>query len=163
MDILAENEGKIYARAAVDGQTPFAPPFSGVPFPCLIWDYDGCATDAARSAIAKALLDAGCRYAVCAGKNCEAWHDAVDAELVLAHLHESDEVTDPAMVLTTWHEGEGPDEVAFFFVLNTNYGDHDFRRYLVLHVGTGTTQKQVDTAVRKYALGDSAVSESMSL
>ncbi len=156
MNVLAEHDGKIYARATIDGPDGFASPFSGALFPCLIWDHDGHFTDAGRSTIARELLAAGCRYAVCGGENCEAWHDAVDEVFVAAHLEDPDDVQDTAFVMTSWHEGESPDDVAFFFVLNTNFDAHDFRRYLVLHVGAGPAQNQVDAAVRKHALNENA-------
>ncbi len=157
MNVLAENDGKIYARAAITGPDGFTSPFSGLPFPCLIWDHDGRFTDAGRLAIARDLLEAGCRYAVCGGQSCEAWHNAIDEVLVEAHLGDPDDVQDAAFVMTSWHDGESPDDVAFFFVLNTNFDAHDFRRYLVLHVGAGPAQDQVDAAVRKYALNENAV------
>lgn len=159
MNVLAENDGKIYARATIDGPDAFAPPFSGALFPCLIWDHDGRFPDAARAAIAKALLEAGCRYAVCGGRNCEAWHDAIDAVFAETHLEDPDDVQDTAFVMTSWHDGESPDDVAFFFVLNTNFDAHDFRRYLVLHVVAGLAEDQVDAAVRKYALNENAVQQ----
>lgn len=157
MDVLAENGGKIYARATIDRQGALGSPFSGYLFPCLIWDHDGHFTDAARFAVAEALLEAGCRYAVCGGQNCEAWHDSIDAGIVEVHPDTSENVQDSALVMTTWHNGESPDDVAFFFVLNTNFDDHDFRRYLVLHVGNGPAEDLVDAAVKKYALSKDAV------
>lgn len=39
--------------------------------------------------------------------------------------------------ILTRHADESPDDVAFFFVLNTNFNEHDFKRFLVLHVGDG--------------------------
>jgi hypothetical protein len=157
MDVLAEKDDKIYVRATIDRSDAFTSPFSGALFPCLIWDHDGRFTDTARSAIAKALLEAGCRYAVCGGQNCEGWHDAVDAEFVRAHLDDPNDVHESAHVMTTWHDGESPDDVAFFFVQNTNFEEHDFRRYLVLHVGTGPLLDQLESAVRKYGLTKTAV------
>ncbi len=59
--------------------------------------------------------------------------------------------------MTSWHNHEGVDEVAPFFVLNTNFDDHDFGHYLVLHVGTGPAKKSVNAAVRKYALNTGTV------
>ena len=56
--------------------------------------------------------------------------------------------------MTTWHTGETADEVAFFFALNTNFDNHEFTRYLVLHVGTGPAREELDAAVRKYALDE---------
>ena len=157
MDVLAEGDGKIYVRVTVNRPGAFTPPVFDAQFPCLIWDHDGRFNEMARSAIAKALLESGCRYAVCCGHNCEAWHDAVDAAFVEAHLDDRDDVRDAAFVMTTWHDGESPDDVAFFFVLNANFEDHSFRQYLVLHVGTGPAEDQIDAAVRKYALSKNAV------
>jgi hypothetical protein len=157
MDILAENDDRIYGAVTIDRAAGFVSPFSGHLFPCLIWDHEGRFVDVERAAVAKALLEAGCRYAVCGGERCEAWHDAVDEEFVAEHLDDPEETQNAAHVMTTWHSGETPDEVAFFFVLNTNFDDHDFRRYLVLHVGSGPAKAHVDAAVRKYALGKEAV------
>ena len=89
--------------------------------------------------------------------NCEAWHDAMDQEFVKQHLDDPQEVCEAAHVMTTWHEGENPDDVAFFFVLNTDFDDHEFRKYLILHIGTGELREQVDAAVRKYALHEEAI------
>ena len=56
--------------------------------------------------------------------------------------------------MTTAHEGESLDDVAFFFVVAAS--PEGFERHLVIHVGTGTTKDQVDAAVRKYALSPDA-------
>jgi hypothetical protein len=157
MNVLAENKGKIYAAIAIDAPRDFVSPFPGVLFPCMVWDHNGCFSDAQRSELARQLLQVGCRYAVCSGQNCEAWHDAVDVEFVQQHLDDSDETRKAVHVLTTWHAGESPDDVAFFFVLNTNFDDHNFEHYLVLHVGDGPIREQVDAAVRRYALDEEAV------
>jgi hypothetical protein len=152
MDVLAENEGKIYRAIAIDAPEDFASPFPGALFPCLIWDYDGYFTNTQREVVARALLEAGCRYVVCGGERCEAWHDAVDSAFVQQHLDDPEDVRAAVHVMTTWHDGESPDDVAFFFVFNTNFDDHDFRQYLVLHIGARKTKEQVDAAVRAYAL-----------
>jgi hypothetical protein len=157
MEILAEHEGKVYGAITIGDPDDFVSPFRSALFPCLRWDHDGSFTDAERSAIAKALLEAGCRYAVCGSTNCEAWHLAFDMEFVEAHLNDPDEVRDSVHVMTTSHNGESPDDVAFFFVLCTNFDDHEFRRYLVLHVGSGPAKVQIDAAVRKYALHEDEV------
>jgi hypothetical protein len=102
-------------------------------------------------------LESGCRYAICAGENCEAWHHAIDSHFVQQHLNDPDEVWQAVHVMTTSHAGETPDEVAFFFVLNTNFDYHDFTHYLVLHVGMGPAKEQVDEAVRKYAFNKDEV------
>jgi hypothetical protein len=155
VDVLAEKDGKIYARATLDKHNVVCP-FQDTAFACLIWDHDGRSSDAVRSAAAKSLLEAGCRYAVCAGINSEAWHDTVDAEGVMAQLHGGGDARKPTLVMTTWHDGEQPDDVAHFFVLNTDFDEVDFTRYLVLHVGIGPERERVDAAVRKFALARSA-------
>ena len=70
------------------------------------------------------------------------------------HLEDTQDVQDAAHVMTTWHTGEPPDEVAFFFVCNTNFDDHDFKRYLVIHIGSGPFAEELETAVRKYAVNE---------
>lgn len=157
MIVLAEKEGRIFAAETIQRPGDFTCPFPEALFPCLIWDHASGFSDEERSMVARALIDNGCRYAVCAGECCEAWHDTVDAQLL------RQDITDPAgdveapFVMTTWHEGEGPDEVAFFFVVNTNFEDHDFQRYLVLHVGSSDVTATLNAAVRKYALNEDAV------
>ena len=157
MNVLAENEGKTYAVMAIGAPEDFVSVFPGALFPCMIWDHDGRFNEAQRGEVAKRLLRAGCRYAVCGGNNCEAWHDAVDAEFVRQHGDDPEETRDAVHVMTTCHADETPDDVAFFFVLNTNFDVHDFNRYLVLHVGDGQTKGEVDAAVRRYALNQEAV------
>ncbi len=157
MNVLAENEGKTYGALAIHAPDDFVSPFPGALFPCMVWDHDGRFTEAERSEVAKRLLQAGCRYAVCGGHNCEAWHDAVDLAFVRQHVKDPDETRDAVHVMTTWHTDETPDDVAFFFVLNTNFDDHDFRRYLVLHVGDGRAKGEVDAAVRRHAVNKEAV------
>lgn len=157
MDVLAEKEGKIYRAVAIDAPNDFISPFSGLLFPCLIWDHDGGFSEAQREVVANRLLQAGCRYVVCGGQNCEAWHYAVDIEFVRQHSDDSEEVLEAVHVMSSWHTGESPDDVAFFFVLNTNFDYHDFVRFLVLHVGDCRTRKEVDAAVRRYALNKEVV------
>lgn len=118
---LIEKDGKLFEAITVDHAGQLKLPFVDVLFPCLIWGHDGRSTDAKRSVIASALLDAGCRYAVCGGENCDAWHEAVDVEFVKRHIDDPDDVLDSVHVMTTSHDGEAPDDVAFFFVLNTNF------------------------------------------
>jgi hypothetical protein len=113
-------------------------------------------TAAQRSEVANRSLQAGCRYAVCGGQSCEPWHDAVDEEFVRQHSDVPDESADAAHVMTTWHADESPDHVAFFFLLNTNFTEHDFKRFLVLHVGDGHAKGEVDAAVRRHAVNDGA-------
>ncbi|MBM0107825.1 hypothetical protein JM946_24080 [Steroidobacter sp. S1-65] len=154
MRVIAESQGRIYISVEIERPDEFASPFPGALFPCLIWYHGSRFGAEERSALARALLEGGCRYAVCGGVRCKDWHDAVDSEFVKNHMDDPDEALDEVHVMTTWHENESADDVGFFFVLHTNFDFHDFDRYLVLHVGRGREVEHVDAAVRKYALGE---------
>jgi hypothetical protein len=54
MDILVENEGKLYGAITIKRFDGFVSPFAGFEFLCLIWDHDGRFADAERSAVARA-------------------------------------------------------------------------------------------------------------
>ena len=151
MELLAEMEGKSYRAMTIQRPADFVSSFSEVAFPCLVWDHDGQFSATDRSTLAKALLGAGCRYAVCAGENSDEWHLAFDWEFVLEHLDDPDDVKDSAHVMTTSHE-EDENDVAFFFVLCTNFDYHDFDSYLVLHIGSSPATERVNAAVREHAL-----------
>lgn len=152
MRVIAETEGRTYVALDIEWPDQFVSPFTGALFPCLIWDHGSRFSEEDRSVLARALLESGCRYAVCGGLGCEAWHDAVDIELVKKHLDDPEEVLEKIRVMTSWHNDESADDVGFFFVLNTNFDFHEFRQYVVLHVGSGQEVERVEAAVRKYAL-----------
>lgn len=157
MHVLAENGGNTYGAVTIDAAHAFVPPFAGSPFACLVWDHEGRFADAGRFAVAEALLAAGCRYAVCGGERCEAWHDAVDEVWLAQHFDDADDAQHASQIMTTWHDGESADAVARFFVRDTGFEDHGFRRYLVLHIGSGPARALLDTAVQRYARRDDAV------
>ncbi|HKY40435.1 MAG TPA: hypothetical protein VJN18_31090 [Polyangiaceae bacterium] len=107
--------------------------------------------DASSKALTQLLLRGGCRYVVCGGTHCEAWHDLIDLIFVTEHLEAPDAERDRAHVMTTWHDKELPDDVAFFFVYNTNFDDVRFDRYLILHLGTDPSAQSIDDAVTAHA------------
>jgi hypothetical protein len=157
MDVLAEREGRTFVAVTLTNVSEFQAPFPGALYPCLIWGHDVRVTDEARLTLASALLDSGCRYAVCGGADCEAWHDSVDVEFVKRHLDDSEQQLEASFVMTTWHRDEPPDDVAHFFVRNTNFDSHNFKHFVVLHVGNGPERDLVNAAVRKYASNGDAV------
>ncbi len=148
MNVLTDKEGKTCSAMTMESPDDFCDPFAGVVYPCLIWDHDGHFSQAQRVEVAKRLLDSGCRYAVCGGRHSEAWHDVVDEAFVVKHQDESDEVREAMYVMTTCHESESPEEVAFFFVCCTCFDQHDFSRYLVLHIGHGPLHAELEAAVK---------------
>jgi len=151
MYVLADQEGKLFGAVTIQRPEDFIFPFPGFHYYCLIWDHEGRFNDVDRSTVARALLESGCRYAVCAGNFCEEWHDAVDAVYETQHMDDIKEISDADFVMTTWHKGASPDDVAFFFVMNTNFAEHNFQHYLTLHVGVSQAIEKIESAVRKYA------------
>lgn len=149
MNSAYEKHGRLYQTVTI--AAGFVSPFSNGPFSCLLWDHVGCSGDAERAIVARVLLDAGCRYVVCGGRQCEAWHDAIDVEFVARHHDEPKELWAAVHVMTTWHAGQSPDQTAFFFVALAELDGRPFRRNLVLHVGARKTRATVDTVVRKHA------------
>ena len=81
----------------------------------------------------------------------------MDVEFVKRHVDDSEQQLDASFVMTTSHQDEAPDDVAHFFVRNTNFDFHDFTHFVVLHIGDGPKRDEVNAAVRKYALDGDAV------
>ena len=123
--------------------------FKRTPYPCLIWA--GRSTSAAFKAdLVRRLIQSNCRYVVCAGTECQAWETAADEAFVNSDADFNP--PDERHVMTTAHEGESPDEVAFFFVNLTNFDDHDFRRYAVMFIGADeSTRREVMARIEHYA------------
>jgi hypothetical protein len=103
------------------------------PFPCLVWDTRGEWTDAQRDALCEQLVAAGCRYLVCGGESCEKWHDWMDQAFLELELKYGEGAV--PFVMTTWHDGEAMEEVAFFLFSCTDFEEHEFMRYLILVLG----------------------------
>jgi hypothetical protein len=154
MDVFLRHGDRTYHEACVDSGSPTmtAPARCG-PYLCLLWDHDGRLPAASRDEIARVLLESGCRYAVCAGANASEWEATVDLAFVRA-ISGSDGSEEDAVVMTTSHAAEGVDDVAFFFVSCTNFGEHHLREFVVLHIG-GTPKQRgaVVCAVRAAARG----------
>ena len=131
----------------------FTPPFSPMPYPCLIWDAGGEWTSAERSQLVAALLDTDARYAVCGGAGCERWHDELD-EMFIARYLDDQQAQAAHFLMTSWHSAESPEEVAFFFAYNTNFDAHEFTRFLVLCVGTDAQGTDRLTAAVSLAVQD---------
>ena len=154
--VLMRSEGKVYAAVTLRAPEELAVRFDGS-FACMIWDHDGRFTPTQRYVLARSLLDAGCRCVVCGGENCEAWHDDADEAAVARQVEQTGGVEDAPLVMTTWHQGEGPDEVAHYFVVTARLAGVEISSYLVLHIGEGDAMEAVDAAVRRYARGDADV------
>jgi hypothetical protein len=126
------HEGREYYQLALARPASFERPFPSQPYPCLVWDHKGSWQDTDRDVFARALIASDCRYAVCGGVFCEQWHDKIDLVFVQTV---PDGESDARFIMTTWHSGEPPLEVAWFFAWNTPFDDHDFAKFLVIELG----------------------------
>ncbi|MFT3870245.1 MAG: hypothetical protein QM715_17490 [Nibricoccus sp.] len=82
-----------------------------------------------QTMISAAIVASGCRYAVCYGHRCSSWDDSID----LAAVENGEEKS--AFVMTTWHENDTPEDVAFFFWNNTSFDDFTAERLGVFILG----------------------------
>lgn len=109
-------------------------PFAGEPYVCILFANDPSITPQERSDMSRRLVETGCRYAVCAGHECSAWDDAVDWACL--EMDQNFSPPDKSLVMTSWHADDSVAEVVHFGLMCTNFDQHDFRRYLVLSIGT---------------------------
>lgn len=129
--IAADSEREFYLRVMQLDDT-LGDPFDGELYAVLLWA-TRTTTAARKHRVCAALIASGCRYVVCGGRESVAWEDAADEAFLAQDLPEAD--IDENLVMTTSHERESMDDVAFFFTRCTNFGPHDFTRFLVLMMG----------------------------
>ena len=125
------------------------------PFACLIWDHRGGWSTLDRAALARGLLEAGCRYFVCAGLECDVWEESADEEYAQLLVERGHDVEESNLVVTTSHANEPPAEVARFFAFDARLSACPIQVYVVIHVGDGATNA-VDDAVRDQATAQAA-------
>ena len=129
----------------------YALPFARAPYPCLIWNTGGGWSEDQRSDLVQAILDTDARYAVCGGVDCEQWHDDLDQAFIQRYLGD-EAAQNEHFLMTTWHTAESPEEVAFYFVHNTDFDHHEFKRLLLVVLGA-------DSAVAERLQGALALAE----
>ncbi len=135
VDEITTGDGRRILIRQLSEPDDLAIPFGGENFVAVIWAADGTAGETDRTTVVSKLIDAGCRYIVCGGVNCEQWHDDADLVWVNLDLQSDPSRSEMPMVMTTWHNGEAADEVAVFAADCANFDEHDFRNYVVLIVG----------------------------
>ena len=111
----------------------FVSPFDGEAFVCILFNNDPTISNDEQNNISDDLIAANCRYAVCAGYDCSSSDDSIDWAYI--STDENYDPPDETMVMTTWHDDETVNDIMFFGLNNTNFDDHDFKRYLVLFIG----------------------------
>jgi hypothetical protein len=147
MQPFLRHAGREFHSIALDPPGRFTLPFAAAPYPCLIWDARGGWSEDSRAELLQAVLDTDARYAVCGGTDCERWHDELDQAFVLRYL-DDELAADAHFLMTSWHTGASPEEVAFFFAYNTNFDNYDFQRFLVLCLGRDPgLQKRLEVAL----------------
>jgi hypothetical protein len=72
---------ELYARQVVTATALRDAPFVGSQFAYLLWNHSVERGVDTASALLSSLIDSGCRYIVCAGLDCEWWHDLAATSL----------------------------------------------------------------------------------
>jgi hypothetical protein len=130
MKVLLEQNGKrVIALNASELEVP-ENSLPLAPFVCLFWDLGSGPISVASEAIVSALVDAGCRYFMAAGKNAEAWEILFDAELCSPTRDQSTHVM-------TSHEGESLEDILFFMLKLTSADDFEPREFCTVDVNSG--------------------------
>ena len=148
---LARVGFKTYVAASVRPESTVRIVGDVGPFSCLLWDHVGCTSSTFKAKTASALIDLGCRYAVCGGREACAWELAFDNACIAKEHGAMPEDAEDALVMTTSHPRETQGEVAYFFVECVQLDARRFKYFIVTHVGGGKGRRRIDNAVRKQA------------
>jgi hypothetical protein len=146
--IASDGRRAFFLRVMAPGEE-LGSPFDGESYPVLVW-----ATKPTKAAqkqrLCAALIASGCRYVVCGGRESAAWEEAADEAFAAQDL--TDAEFRERMVMTSSLVGYPPDEAAFDLIHTTNFGEHDFIRYLVLMIGDDPrVREQLVASIREEA------------
>lgn len=147
MELVASGGGReFFLRVLAPGE-PLGAAFDGDAYPALVWAA-ARTTATQKHRLCAELIATGCRYVVCGGRESAAWEEAADDAFAAQDL--PDEDFEAGQLMTSSHEYEPPDDVAFFFFHNTSFGHHDFTRYLILVIGEHAgIREQLVAAIRE--------------
>jgi hypothetical protein len=95
------------------------------------WQWDAC----------RWLVDAGCRYLLAWGKDCEAWNEAVDEAAQEAANYE--DVAPERQVLTAAFEDEDMDEVFWFARHRAAHPGVPLNTTLVVHIAPSERKDEI--------------------
>ena len=140
METILEHRGCTYSFEHVAAAAEYRVLPESQAYACLVWDATGALGAADRDRLAEAIIASNCRYVVCGGANCEAWHDAMDQAFLAQGLE--GEAYEEHFVMTTWHTAESEREVAFYFVHCAHAESGPYSRYHVLQVAGGSDVAQ---------------------
>lgn len=117
-----------------------------VPFKAIICIEDDV-TPEWRLKVSKWIVDAGCLYALCWGKDCALWDDSIDSENLEAHdwrLPPNDK-----NVVTTWHDNESISEVIWFSLNAAQHPVREISQTVFLHIGQMTTRVEIESTWKR--------------
>jgi len=111
----------------------FRTPFEGGGFALLLYVVDKDISKNEQIEVSDAIVEQGCRYAVCAGHKCGDWDDMIDWSVLERNNFKSNDETD---VMTSWHENESIKNIVYFFINNTNYGNFEAKNLYGVTLGS---------------------------
>jgi hypothetical protein len=90
-------------------------------------------SDSRRSEVCKWLVEAGCRYFMAWGRECERWHDFMDEVYLTSWDFRP---PDDALLITTWHADQALAEVFWFARYVAVHPATGLRNILIVHAGS---------------------------
>lgn len=145
MTPLTQTDGREIWFGRVGHRSNFESPFESEEFVLLLVTGDSALPNQYRE-LCDHIVRQPCRYVVCAGAECELWHD---------YLDESFLATDPnfnppheRIMMTSWHTDEPLGGTVQFFLNSTGFDSFVPRRFLVLFIEMApATEAQVIDAL----------------
>jgi len=139
---------KRYVYASLASTSHLEVPFFS-PFAVLIWTSARSLAEL-RQRVCEQLIAAGCRHVIAAGIQAE--ERDTSADLAFVKLFPDKATWDLNFVMTSSHRDESIEDVAFKFVVGTNFDHHYFTNFFLLHFGDDPAAKEaLVKAVRKEA------------
>jgi hypothetical protein len=95
--------------------------------------------------VSRWLIASGCLYALAWGKDCAAWHEALDDAFLEATNYE--DVPAERALISTWHEDDDLDEV-FWFARHRAAHAADLKQTLILHIADTPRREALEAQFR---------------
>lgn len=133
LQIAKTDEYDLWLAHQMSRPFSFVTPFGGEDFALLLVIAEPGVPNDERHAVTDKIVRLGCRYACCAGHQCSEWHDCIDYSYLYSDPGFSP--PDEKFIMTTWHEDESLEDVAFFFRMCTSIDGVVPRHFLVVILG----------------------------
>lgn len=108
-------------------------------YACMVWASE-LTSISLKNDVSSALVASGCRYIVAGGLEGTIWDDAGDWAYLATEPNY--DPPDETFVMTSWHDDEPMKEVLWFLLNVTNFDDHFFTNYLIIHAGDDITLEE---------------------